>query len=108
LGAELFKDTMQNQFTTLPLAAIAPSLPNPRKHVDAVKLSELTESIKASGVHQPILVRPLPGSRVADTFDIHMSGGGLKERPAYEIVAGEQPVATSAADAPGVAQAVGA
>ena len=81
---------MQNQFANIPLAAIAPSLTNPRKHFDPVKLSELTESIKASGVHQPILVRPLPGSRVADTFDIHMSGGGLKQRPAYEIVAGER------------------
>jgi len=81
---------MQNQFTTLPLAAIAPSLTNPRKSFNPIKLTELAESIKASGVHQPILVRPLPGSRVADTFDIHVSGGGLKQRPVYEIVAGER------------------
>jgi len=81
---------MQNQFANIPLASIAPSLTNPRKNFNPAKLAELSESIKASGVHQPILVRPLPGSRVADTFDIHMSGGGLKERPAYEIVAGER------------------
>ena len=49
------------------LASIAPSLTNPRKTFDADKLAELAASIKASGVHQPILVRPLPGSRIADT-----------------------------------------
>lgn len=54
-------------FATLSVAAITPSLTNPRKTFDPVKLAELAESIKASGVHQPILVRPLPGSRVADT-----------------------------------------
>jgi ParB/RepB/Spo0J family partition protein len=80
---------MTDTFTTLPLAAIAPSLTNPRKHFDPVKLSELTESIKASGVHQPILVRPLPGSRVQDTFDNGITGGGMR-RPTHEIVAGER------------------
>lgn len=49
------------------LDAITPSLTNPRKTFGQVKLAELAESIKASGVHQPILVRPLPGARVADT-----------------------------------------
>lgn len=81
---------MTDTFATLPLAAIVSSLTNPRKTFNQPKLAELSESIKASGVHQPILVRPLPGSRVADTFDIHVSGGGLKQRPVYEIVAGER------------------
>lgn len=49
------------------LGAITPSLTNPRKTFDQTKLAELAESIKVSGVHQPILVRPLPGSRIADT-----------------------------------------
>ena len=79
-----------NTFATLPLSAIVSSTTNPRKTFNPVKLSELAESIKASGVHQPILVRPLPGSRVADTFDIHAAGGGLKARPTHEIVAGER------------------
>ena len=56
-----------NEFSNLVLSTITPSLTNPRKTFDPVKLSELAESIKTSGVHQPILVRPLPGSRVADT-----------------------------------------
>ena len=77
-------------FGHLPLAAIVPSLTNPRKTFDAAKLTELADSIRASGVHQPILVRPLPGSRLQDTFDIHAAGGGLKVRPIYEIVAGER------------------
>lgn len=56
-----------NEFSNLVLSTITPSLTNPRKTFDAPKLAELADSIKASGVHQPILVRPLPGSRVADT-----------------------------------------
>ncbi len=35
----------------------------PRRHFDKEKLTELTESIKAKGVLQPILVRPLPADR---------------------------------------------
>jgi len=69
-----------NTFATLPLSAIVSSTTNPRKTFNPVKLSELAESIKASGVHQPILVRPLPGSRVADT----------SRGTTHEIVAGER------------------
>lgn len=78
-----------DQFDHLRLAAIVPSLTNPRKTFDAAKLAELAASIKASGVHQPILVRPLPGSRLQDTFDIHRTGG-LSARPTHEIVSGER------------------
>lgn len=67
-------------FQTLPLAAIAPSLTNPRKSFNAERLAELANSIKASGVHQPILVRPLPGERVAETG----------RKVTHEIVAGER------------------
>ncbi|MBL8535874.1 MAG: ParB/RepB/Spo0J family partition protein [Hyphomonadaceae bacterium] len=43
----------------------------PRKHFDETELAELASSIRAHGVLQPILVRPIPGGR-------------------YEIVAGER------------------
>lgn len=70
-------------FAALALDAIASSLTNPRKHFDPVKLQELADSIAASGVHQPILVRPLPASRLADT-------AMLNPRPTHEVVAGER------------------
>ena len=58
---------MSTQFANLTLASITPSLTNPRKTFNPDKLTELANSIKATGMHQPILVRPLTGSRVADT-----------------------------------------
>jgi ParB/RepB/Spo0J family partition protein len=67
-------------FAHIPLAHITASLTNPRKTFDAAKLADLTESIRASGVHQPILLRPLPGDRVAET----------DRAVQYEIVAGER------------------
>jgi ParB/RepB/Spo0J family partition protein len=68
------------EFAFLKLEAIAPSPTNPRKHFDAAKLTELTNSIKSGGVHQPILVRPLPGSRLEDT----------EREVEFEIVSGER------------------
>lgn len=65
-------------FAHIVLAHIAPSLTNPRQHFDPASLAELAASIAASGVHQPILVRPLPGSRMADT----------DRAVQYELVAG--------------------
>lgn len=70
-------------FAHLPLNLIEPSLTNPRKTFDHTKLTELAESIKATGVHQPVLVRPLPGNRLADT--VHQ-----RPRPEYELVSGER------------------
>jgi ParB/RepB/Spo0J family partition protein len=40
------------------LDRIEPSPLNPRKHIDPAALKDLTASIAASGVHQPIVVRP--------------------------------------------------
>lgn len=71
---------MTTDFAHIPLAHITASLHNPRKTFDHAKLAELAESIRATGVHQPILVRPLPGTRVADT----------DRAVRYEIVAGER------------------
>jgi ParB/RepB/Spo0J family partition protein len=70
-------------FAHLPLAAIVASLTNPRRTFDAARLQELADSIRASGVHQPVLVRPLPASRVADTASMH-------PRPTFELVSGER------------------
>lgn len=68
--------------------SIAPSLTNPRKHFDPAKLQELADSIKASGVHQPVLLRPLPPERLEDTFRTARAQG--LPAPEYELVAGER------------------
>lgn len=77
-------------FARLSLAHIAPSLTNPRKTFDAAKLQELADSIKASGVHQPVLVRPLPGSRLEDTHLDPATGKKRAVLPTHELVAGER------------------
>jgi ParB family chromosome partitioning protein len=59
------------ELVRLPLGQIRPNPRQPRKRVDAEALGGLAESVRAQGVVQPIVVRPLaPGS--------------------YEIVAGER------------------
>lgn len=55
----------------LPLQQLTPGKHQPRRYFDEAALSELTESIRAQGVVQPIVVRPLGQER-------------------YEIVAGER------------------
>lgn len=68
--------------------SIARSLTNPRKHFDPVKLQELADSIASSGVHQPILIRPLPANRLEDT---HREARANKApAPEFELVAGER------------------
>lgn len=75
------------QMRMLAVASITASLSNPRKTFNAEKLQELAESIKGSGVHQPILVRPLPADRLADTFAGRRGSAPL---PTHELVAGER------------------
>ena len=60
-------DTLSN----LPVDALRPGKYQPRRGMDADKLTELSESIKAQGVIQPIVVRMLPDRT-------------------YEIIAGER------------------
>lgn len=80
-GAPIQDDTADTgPFAYLPLAAITPSPANPRKTFAPAHMAELVDSIRASGVHQPILVRPLPGERVGET----------DRAVQYEIVAGER------------------
>lgn len=73
------------QMRMVEVALIEESTTNPRKHFDATKLQELADSIAATGVHQPILLRPLPGHRVPDTWGFRRKDAPL---PAYELVAG--------------------
>ena len=81
---------MSDEFAFIELPLIEPSLTNPRKTFNEAKLQELADSIKASGVHQPILVRKLPGARVADTSFDPNSCRPRDVRPMYEIVSGER------------------
>jgi ParB/RepB/Spo0J family partition protein len=74
---------MTDQFANIALEALVSSPTNPRKTFNEVRLQELANSIKASGVHQPILVRQLPAQQLLDTAH-------LKPRPTHEIVAGER------------------
>lgn len=70
-------------YTTAPLSAIIPSRTNPRKSFDEAALQDLALSIAATGVHTPVLVRPLPADRLEETAH-------LSPRPTYELVAGER------------------
>lgn len=81
---------MSDEFAFLDLPLIAPSLTNPRKTFNEAKLQELATSIRASGVHQPILVRKLPTARVADTSNDPATGKPRKVRPTFELVCGER------------------
>ena len=64
---------------TLPLERLESGRYQPRTRIDEGALYELAESIKAQGVMQPVLVRPLP----------KVNGAGA---PRFEIIAGERRV----------------
>ncbi|MCC2673078.1 MAG: hypothetical protein K0R58_25 [Ramlibacter sp.] len=68
---------------------VAFSLTNPRKRrgLDIASLNALASSIKAQGLAQPILVRPLPGDRAEETFASREEGRPLAT---YELVCGER------------------
>ena len=60
-----------DQQTELKIDLLQPGKYQPRTHMDEVALKELADSIRAQGVMQPVLVRPIGGGR-------------------YEIIAGER------------------
>ena len=62
--------------SVLKLEALQPGKYQPRTRMDEGSLYELAESIKAQGIMQPILVRPV--------------AGGAGAAPRYEIIAGER------------------
>lgn len=86
------------QMRILLVGSIVASLTNPRKIFKPEPLKELADSIKASGVHQPILVRPLPASRLEETTRALRSSvmawpfatTRKREPIEYELVAGER------------------
>jgi ParB/RepB/Spo0J family partition protein len=69
------------------LVAFSQDNPRKRRGLDIDSLNALAASIKAQGLAQPILVRPLPGSRAADTFQEREEGRPLAT---YELVCGER------------------
>ena len=78
------------KMTSLPLSVIRVSPHNPRKRFDEAKLKELADSIRADGVLEPILVRPVKVNPDGHCYELvagerrwRASGlAGLKEIPA--------------------------
>ncbi len=71
LAANHDDDAERGELQTLPVGDLQPGKYQPRTRMDPGSLEELAASIKAQGVMQPILVRPIDGSK-------------------YEIIAGER------------------
>jgi ParB family chromosome partitioning protein len=65
------ENSTRESMQAIALDRIRPGKFQPRSHMDEASLDELAESIKAQGVMQPILVRPVDAGR-------------------YEIIAGER------------------
>ena len=61
----------ESSHRSIPIDLVQRNPGQPRKHFDEAELNELASSIRAHGVLQPILVRPIPGNK-------------------FEIVAGER------------------
>ncbi len=73
---------VQGELRHLPVDRIRRGRYQPRTHMDAASLEELANSIRAQGVVQPIVVRPL---------GVHENGNELGAQAAlYEIIAGER------------------
>jgi ParB family chromosome partitioning protein len=70
------KDAM----ATLPVGSIRPGKYQPRTRMDPQALAELAASIRAQGLMQPLLVRPVGSSPV----------GSSHQRDRYELIAGER------------------
>jgi ParB family transcriptional regulator, chromosome partitioning protein len=60
---ENLRDLEDGQIQVLPLSCLVLGAYQPRKHFDPKKLEELAASIRARGVLQPILVRPITKDR---------------------------------------------
>lgn len=71
--------------TSLRLDQLQAGMYQPRTHMDEGALYELAESIKAQGIMQPILVRPIDGAGQYQPL-----GGKLAANQRFEIIAGER------------------
>lgn len=80
------RDSKPAQSAVLQRSTIVRSLTNPRTHFDEAYIKELATSIKDHGVIQPLLVRPLPASRLEETT---AKTKMTAPRPTHEIVCGE-------------------
>ena len=98
------------QPASLPLAALLPGIYQPRTRMDEGALYELAESIRAQGVMQPVLVRPLADARAQERLAAQRSAADTAANagqgdaalqaettasyrgPWYEIIAGERRV----------------
>jgi ParB family transcriptional regulator, chromosome partitioning protein len=81
----------EGRLRELPVGEIAVNRRQPRRTFADEELAELAASIRALGVVQPVVVRPLaapptPGSAVAPGAGDGGVGGGLR----YELIAGER------------------
>jgi len=70
-GGNADDDAGASAMQAIAIDRVRPGKLQPRTHMDDAALAELAESIKAQGVMQPILVRPVEGGR-------------------FEIIAGER------------------
>lgn len=70
-------------FANMNLGHLVESPTNPRKTFNQIKLNELAESARVSGIHQAILARPMPANRMAET-------SAMSPRPTHEIVIGHR------------------
>jgi ParB/RepB/Spo0J family partition protein len=69
--------------TDIPVSKIVPSQTNPRKHFAADALADLAASVKAHGILQPILVRPLRGG---DWLVDQVTSHGRKKTRFYQVL----------------------
>jgi len=67
------------QPASLPLAALLPGIYQPRTRMDEGALYELAESIRAQGVMQPVLVRPLADARAQERLAAQRRAAGAAE-----------------------------
>ena len=75
LGSDDSGSSRKDATATLPVEAIRPGKYQPRTRMDQQALAELAASIRAQGLMQPLLVRPV---------------GAVQGRDQYELIAGER------------------
>lgn len=87
---------MKDELAIIPIEQLRPSPRNPRTHFDDARQQELESSIRAKGILQPLLVRPLNGEEAFEIIAGHRRlaaalAVGLADLPAriFDIPDGE-------------------